>query len=74
MSQYVFTMTSRMVAITVTCLVLLCVLLFVMGVEIGKLLAPVAPVAPAVAAPAVAPPAPSPSTPAAAPTPPASTP
>ena len=40
MSQYVFTMSSRMVAITVTCLVLLCVLLFLMGVEIGKLLAP----------------------------------
>ena len=52
MSQYVFTMSSRMVAITVTCLVLLCVLLFLMGVEIGKLLAP-APVssAPAVTAP-----------------------
>jgi len=51
MSQYVFTMSSRMVAITVTCLVLLCVLLFLMGVEIGKLLAPT-PAPAAVAAPA----------------------
>lgn len=40
MSQYVFTMSSRMVAITAACLVLLCVLLFLMGIEIGKLLAP----------------------------------
>ncbi|MDN6886974.1 hypothetical protein QMO14_25655 [Variovorax sp. CAN2819] len=48
MSQYVFTMSSRMVAITAACLVLLCVLLFLMGIEIGKLLAP----APAIAAPA----------------------
>ena len=46
MSQYVFTMSSRMVAITAACLVLLCVLLFLMGIEIGKLLAPAA-VAPA---------------------------
>ncbi|MDP9606683.1 UNVERIFIED_ORG: hypothetical protein J2W38_006503 [Variovorax paradoxus] len=53
MSQYVFTMSSRMVAITAACLVLLCVLLFLMGVEIGKLLAP-APV-PAPAPSAVAP-------------------
>jgi hypothetical protein len=50
MSQYVFTMTSRMVAITAACLVLLCVLLFLMGIEIGKLMA--APAAPAAAAPA----------------------
>lgn len=48
MSQYVFTMSSRMVAITVTCLVLLCALLFLMGIEIGKLIAPT-PVAAAVA-------------------------
>jgi len=53
MSQYVFTMSSRMVAITAVCLVLLCVLLFLMGIEIGKLLAPTpAPAAAAVAAPA----------------------
>ncbi|MGJ7610819.1 hypothetical protein [Variovorax sp. GB4R4] len=37
-----------MVAITVTCVVLLCALLFLMGIEIGKLLAPT----PAVMAPA----------------------
>lgn len=67
MSQYVFTMSSRMVAITVTCLVLLCALLFLMGVEIGKLLAP-APVAAAAATAAPAPlPAPSPSSSAPAP-------
>lgn len=54
MSQYVFTMSSRMVAITAACLVLLCVLLFLMGIEIGKLLAPApTPVPmPATAAPA----------------------
>lgn len=46
MSQYVFTMTSRMVAITATCLLLLCVLLFLMGLQIGKLLAPPAATAP----------------------------
>ena len=38
MSQFVFTMTSRMVAIAVTCLVLLCILLFLLGMQIGKLL------------------------------------
>ena len=54
MSQYVFTMTSRMVAITATCLVLLFVLLFVMGIEIGKLLAPAVPPVPVAAAPAQA--------------------
>lgn len=59
MSQYVFTMSSRMVAITAVCLVLLCVLLFLMGIEIGKLLAPTP--APAAAAAAVAAPAPMPS-------------
>ncbi|QNK68941.1 hypothetical protein H7F35_04230 [Variovorax sp. PAMC26660] len=52
MSQYVFTMSSRMVAITVTCLVLLCALLFLMGIEIGKLLAPAPVPAAAVVAPA----------------------
>jgi hypothetical protein len=69
MSQYVFTMSSRMVAITAVCLVLLCVLLFLMGIEIGKLLAPTpAPVATAVAVPAPMPssspsPAPAPAAP-----------
>ena len=52
MSQYVFTMSSRMVAITAACLVLLCVLLFLMGIEIGKLLAPAPVPMPATAAPA----------------------
>jgi len=52
MSQYVFTMSSRMVAITASCLVLLCVLLFLMGIEIGKLLAPAPVPMPAAAAPA----------------------
>ncbi len=52
MSQYVFTMSSRMVAITAACLVLLCVLLFLMGIEIGKLLAPAPVPMPTTAAPA----------------------
>jgi hypothetical protein len=72
MSQYVFTMSSRMVAITAVCLVLLCVLLFLMGIEIGKLLAPTpAPAAAAVAAPSPMPsssPLPSPAPAPAAPT------
>ncbi|AUT73438.1 MULTISPECIES: hypothetical protein [Paraburkholderia] len=33
--QYVFSMTSRMVTIAITCAVLLCVLLFLLGMEIG---------------------------------------
>lgn len=37
--QYVFTMTSRMVAIAGACAVLLCILLFLLGVEIGKTVA-----------------------------------
>ncbi|WP_418131147.1 hypothetical protein [Variovorax sp. 278MFTsu5.1] len=45
-------MSSRMVAITAACLVLLCVLLFLMGIEIGKLLAPAPLPAPAAVAPA----------------------
>ncbi len=36
MTQYVFTMTSRMVTIAALCVVLLCILLFLMGIEIGK--------------------------------------
>ena len=76
MSQYVFTMSSRMVAITVTCLALLCALLFLMGVEIGKLLAPspVAAAATVAPAPLQAPPPSSPSSPAPAPAPAAPTP
>ncbi len=71
MSQYVFTMSSRMVAITAVCLVLLCVLLFLMGIEIGKLLAPTPAPAAAVAAPSPMPsssPLPSPAPAPAAPT------
>lgn len=37
MTQYVFTLSSRMVAIASTCVVLLGILLFLLGVEIGKL-------------------------------------
>lgn len=33
--QYVFSMTSRMVTIAVSCALLLCLLLFLLGVEIG---------------------------------------
>ncbi|HEX7866494.1 MAG TPA: hypothetical protein VF555_16175 [Variovorax sp.] len=69
MSQYVFTMSSRMVAITAACLVLLCVLLFLMGVEIGKLLVPTPVPAPTSAPAAVAPQQPQPSSPSAAPAP-----
>ena len=35
MQQYVFSMTSRMVTIAAACALLLCVLLFVLGIEIG---------------------------------------
>lgn len=37
--QYTFSMTSRMVTLTVVCLLLLCVLLFLVGVEIGQKMA-----------------------------------
>lgn len=37
MTQYVFTLTSRMVAIASACIVLLGLLLFLLGVQIGKL-------------------------------------
>lgn len=37
MTQYVFTLTSRMVAIACACIVALGLLLFLLGVEIGKL-------------------------------------
>ncbi|WP_295853105.1 hypothetical protein [uncultured Xylophilus sp.] len=66
--QYVFTMTSRMVAIAGACAVLLCILLFLLGVEIGKTVAapslpaglgvpsvPSIPSLPGAAAPAAAP-------------------
>jgi hypothetical protein len=33
--QYVFSMTSRMVTIAVSCALLLCLLLFLLGMEIG---------------------------------------
>ncbi|WP_037024814.1 hypothetical protein [Cupriavidus sp. GA3-3] len=59
---YIFSMSSRMVTIAVTCAVLLCALLFLMGVEIGARLgrpgvlqrADTAPMAVAPAAPATA--------------------
>ncbi|MFB9127949.1 hypothetical protein E2553_36805 [Paraburkholderia dipogonis] len=35
MQQYVFSMTSRMMTIAAACALLLCVLLFVLGIEIG---------------------------------------
>ena len=35
MQQYVFSMTSRMVTIAGACALLLCVLLFLLGIEIG---------------------------------------
>jgi hypothetical protein len=44
MQQYVFSMTSRMVTIAATCALLLCVLLFVLGVEIGARFSAAAPV------------------------------
>lgn len=37
--QYTFSMTSRMVTLTVVCFILLCVLLFLVGVEIGQKMA-----------------------------------
>ncbi|HEY3599918.1 MAG TPA: hypothetical protein VGL08_20670 [Paraburkholderia sp.] len=42
--QYVFSMTSRMVTIAASCTLLLCVLLFLLGVEIGaRFVGPAAP-------------------------------
>jgi predicted lipid-binding transport protein (Tim44 family) len=47
--QYVFSMTSRMVTIALGCALLLCVLLFALGVEIGaRFVAPSEPPAMAV--------------------------
>lgn len=37
--QYVFSMTSRMLAIAGLCAFLLCVLLFLLGIELGKRMA-----------------------------------
>jgi hypothetical protein len=63
--QYTISMTSRMLAISALCAFLLCVLLFLLGIELGKRFAepqvpvaavpalPAAPSAPTVAAPAV---------------------
>ncbi len=53
--QYVFSMTSRMVTIAASCALLLCVLLFVLGFEIGaRFVVAEAPVASAVPLGAVA--------------------
>jgi hypothetical protein len=53
--QYVFSMTSRMVTIAASCALLLCVLLFVLGFEIGaRFVVPEAPAASAVPPGAVA--------------------
>lgn len=46
--QYTISMTSRMLALAALCIFLLCVLLFLLGVELGKRFA--APPAPAPAA------------------------
>jgi len=54
--QYTVSMTSRMLGIAALCAFLLCVLLFLLGVELGKRFAEPVP-APTVAAPAVAAPA-----------------
>lgn len=53
--QYTISMTSRMLAIAALCAFLLCVLLFLLGIELGKRFAE--PAHPTVAAPAVALPA-----------------
>lgn len=56
--QYTVSMSSRMLVIASLCAFLLCVLLFLLGIELGKRFAEPAPVAPAVpATPAVAAPA-----------------
>jgi len=52
MQQYVFSMTSRMVTIAATCALLLCVLLFLLGIEIGTRFAASPDMSPASAAPA----------------------
>ena len=47
--QYTISMTSRMLAIAALCAFLLCVLLFLLGIELGKRFAAEAPPAPAAA-------------------------
>ncbi len=52
--QYVISMTSRMVTIAAGCVLLLCVLLFMLGVEIGaRFVAPHAPTAAEATVPAM---------------------
>lgn len=51
--QYTVSMTTRMLALAALCLFLLCILLFLLGVEIGKRWGEPRPTAPAIAAPAV---------------------
>lgn len=53
--QYTFTLTQRMIAIILICFCLLCILLFLLGVEIGKRYAVTPPVS--IPVPAVVPPA-----------------
>jgi hypothetical protein len=48
--QYTISMTSRMLAIAALCAFLLCVLLFLLGIELGKRFAAEAPPAPAATA------------------------
>jgi hypothetical protein len=46
--QYTISMTSRMLALAALCIFLLCVLLFLLGVELGKRFAEPPPPAPAI--------------------------
>jgi hypothetical protein len=67
---YVFSMTARMATIAASCILLLCVLLFLLGVEIGAryvapAAAPAAPAAPPVSEHVPSPAAPDASAPAA---------
>lgn len=57
--QYTISMTTRMLAIAALCAFLLCVLLFLLGIELGKRMAeaPVRVDVPAITMPGVAPPA-----------------
>jgi hypothetical protein len=51
--QYVFSMTSRMVTIALACALLLCVLLFLLGFEIGARFVGPSSATPALAVPSV---------------------
>ena len=51
--QYTLTMTTRMLAIAGLCAFLLCVLLFLLGIELGKRFADPLPPAPGLATPAL---------------------